>query len=212
MIFGCLRSVRVRPIAWLLLAGCLVGGPFAGCAQREKPTGDPFVSEVKPPRKPISLFGWLAPLGRIFPKKERPPAAVPPQWSGTVRMVNTAEKFVLVESNGTLPLLPGENYLSVADGRETATLLMTSLRNPPFQIADLVSGTPAAGEKIYLPRGSAPANPQPPPPEPSPTPPTTSPSPTPPPGPVVRVRSSIPPPDSSPAPKRRSAPPPQRQR
>lgn len=203
----------LRAAAGVSLAAVLVLGSLPGCAQRDKPAENPYVSQAEPAKKPFSLFGWLAPLGKIFPKKERPPAAIPPQWAGTIRMVNAAEKFVLVESTGAETLSPGENYLSVADGRETATLLMTGLRNPPFQIADIVSGTPAAGEKIYLPRSSAPANPQPPPPTPTPPqPPTAESTPPPPAGPTVRVRTSVSDPVPSPTPKKRSSAPPQRQR
>jgi len=87
---------------------------------------------------------------------------MPPQWTGVIRMVNSAENFVLVESGAISSAIPGETYLAVGKGVETATLRMTSLKNPPFLIADIVSGSPSPGDKIYLPKMSSPS--------PSPTP------------------------------------------
>ena len=77
---------------------------------------------------------------------------MPVDWAGTIRMVNTAENFVLIESESASPVIPGERYLSVQDGRETGTLLMTALKAHPFLIADIVSGQPSTGDKIYIPR------------------------------------------------------------
>jgi len=96
---------------------------------------------------------WLSGLGQFLPKKKpRPPAAAPVSWAGTIRMVNTAENFVLIESESATPVVPGEKYLSVQNGRESGTLLMTSLKAHPFLIADIVAGNPSTGDKIYIPR------------------------------------------------------------
>ena len=67
-------------------------------------------------------------------------------------MVNIAENFVLLESNSSVSAIPGEKYLSIRDSQETGAVRMTSLRNPPFLIADIVSGDPSPGDKIHLPR------------------------------------------------------------
>ena len=67
-------------------------------------------------------------------------------------MVNIAENFVLLESNSSVSAIPGEKYLTIRDSQETGTVRMTSLRNPPFLIADSVSGDPSPGDKIHLPR------------------------------------------------------------
>jgi len=107
-------------------------------------------SGKKPPSPGAS---WLGALGKILPpKKPKTPAAMPVDWAGTIRMVNTAENFVLVESESASPVIPGEKYLSVQDGRETGALLMTALKAHPFLIADIVSGQPSTGDKIYIPR------------------------------------------------------------
>ena len=104
----------------------------------------------KPLAPPTS---WLGGLGKFLPKKKpRPPAATPVNWAGTIQLVNTAENFVLIESESASPVIPGEKYLSVHNGRESGTLLMTSLKAHPFLIADIVSGNPSTGDKIYIPR------------------------------------------------------------
>jgi len=70
-------------------------------------------------------------------------------------MVNADEKFVLIESNTLSAIIPGETYTVIGGGAETASLRMTALRDPPFLIADIVSGSPSAGDKIYIPRVDA---------------------------------------------------------
>jgi hypothetical protein len=105
--------------------------------------------------KPNFLQAGIAKISGLFPKKQKPPAALAPQWTGVIRMVNAAEHFVLVEAASSAAAVPGETYLSVAGGAETSTLRMTSLKNPPFLIADIVSGTPSEGEKIYRPKPTA---------------------------------------------------------
>ena len=104
----------------------------------------------KPLAPPTS---WLGGLGKFLPKKKpRPPAATPVNWAGTIQLVNTAENFVLIESESATPVIPGEKYLSVQNGRESGTLRITSLKAHPFLIADIVSGNPSTGDKIYIPR------------------------------------------------------------
>ena len=108
------------------------------------------LSGNKPLAPPTS---WLGGLGKFLPKKKpRPPAATPVNWAGTIQLVNTAENFVLIESESATPVIPGEKYLSVQNGRESGTLRMTSLKAHPFLIADIVSGNPSTGDKIYIPR------------------------------------------------------------
>jgi hypothetical protein len=107
-------------------------------------------SGKKPPASPTS---WLGGFDKFLPKKKpSPPAATPVKWAGTIQLVNTAEKFVLIESESATPVIPGEKYLSVQNGRESGTLLMTSLKAHPFLIADILSGNPSTGDKIYIPR------------------------------------------------------------
>lgn len=133
-------------------------------------------------QKPFILFHWLGKLANIIPKKTGPPVAAPPAWAGSIRMVNAGEKFVLIESHTPSLVIPGETYLAISNGKETASLRMTPLKNSPFLIADILSGNPSPGEKIYRPVPSA--RPPAPPPAPQakkkPSPiPTTAPPPSP---------------------------------
>ncbi|MEI6072209.1 MAG: hypothetical protein WCS31_10485 [Verrucomicrobiae bacterium] len=139
----------------LILFALVILSALPACAgKKEKPSGPPAVP-TQLAQKPAAWQQWLAKIPRLFPQKQKPPAAVIPQWTGVIRMVNTAEHFVLIESGAISSAVPGETYLSVSKGLETATLRMTSLKNPPFLIADIVSGSPSTGEKIYRPKTSS---------------------------------------------------------
>ena len=169
----------------LLLFACSLALPSCAFKKKEAPQ-NPYTSPVVAQPKP-SIFQTI--LGKIpnpFHKKQRPPSALPPQWVGVIRMVNSAENFVLLESNAISSAIPGETYLAVGKGVETATLKMTSLKNPPFLIADIVSGSPSPGDKIYRPNAPtsspspAPTSKPKPTPQPTPTPkPTPAPKPSP---------------------------------
>ena len=132
----------------------LIAVALAGCVHSPKsappnPTNHYLAPAPKPPQ-PFFLFAWMNKLSKIIPQKNKPPAATTPQRAGTIRKVNTAEKFVLIESCATPSIVPGETYVAVGKATETASLRMTNLKNPPFLIADIVSGNPSPGEKIYL--------------------------------------------------------------
>lgn len=142
----------------------ILSAGFPSCASKKAPPPSPFSSSAAAPPKPSFLQTWMGKIPKLFPKKPKTPTATPPQWVGVIRMVNTEENFVLVESGTMTSAIPGETYLAVGKGAETASLRMTALKNPPFLIADILTGSPSAGEKIYLPKSSMP------PPVPSPTP------------------------------------------
>ena len=155
---------------FFLLAGTI---GLTSCASKKEASGNPYAPPAAAPPKPSPLQFCLEKISNLFPKKHTPPTATPPQWIGVIRMVNSAENFVLVESGAISSAIPGETYLAVGKGTETASLKMTSLKNPPFLIADILSGSPSPGDKIYLPKSAS----QPPAPKPTPKP-KPSPSPT----------------------------------
>ena len=152
---------------------------LTSCASKKEASRNPVPSPATAPLKPSLLQNCLGKISTLFPKKHSPPTATPPQWIGVIRMVNSAENFVLVESSAISLAIPGETYLAVGKGVETASLKMTSLKNPPFLIADILSGSPSTGNKIYLPKSSSqPQTPNPnttPSPKPKPSPPPTTP-------------------------------------
>ena len=132
------RKIRIVTVMTLLALSACTG-------QREK-------------RAPAPSVSWLGNLGKFLPKKKpTPPVATPVNWGGAIRMVNKNENFALVEAESATPCVVGEKYICVRNGRESGTLMITSLRAHPFIIADILGGDPCDGDKIYLPRPSPPA-------------------------------------------------------
>ncbi len=157
----------------LILAMLAVLTALPSCAGKKEKPASASPAPTQKASKPSILELGLTKITNLIPKRKKPPAALPPQWTGVIRMVNAGEHFVLIEANSSSAAVPGETYLSVAKGLETASLKMTSLKNPPFLIADIVSGTPSPGERIYRPKSPAVPSPSPKegPPKPEPAPP-----------------------------------------
>jgi len=147
----------LRKTATLLAVALLL----PACAtKKENPDPAPDLSATfvdGPAKKSSLLSGMGSFFSQLLPRKTPPPpAATPVQWAGEIRMVNIAENFVLIESLSAVAAIPGEKYLTIRDTQETGAVRMTSLRNPPFLIADIISGDPSPGDKIHLPRPTAP--------------------------------------------------------
>lgn len=88
----------------------------------------------------------------VFPKKEEPPAASMPQWIGTIKLVNERDGYALIDSQGYFAMAGGETLNSVGADTESGVLRVTADKNPPFFIADIVSGKPRAGDRVYSPK------------------------------------------------------------
>lgn len=145
----------------------LVALAFTGCKSRGEPRpespGTTATAQATPKPKPaekpaqnkpkVSLLAkvlyWANPLN-LLPKKAKPPAAQPARLLGVVKMVNLDDKYVLIDavSQNTAP---GDLLICIADQQETANLRMSSLKNPPFLIADIASGTPSVGDRVFQP-------------------------------------------------------------
>jgi len=139
----------------LILIALVLLPALPSCAGKKEMAAGASAAPVPQAPKPSFFQQCLAKIPNLFPKKQKPPAALLPQWTGVIRMVNSAEHFVLIEASAISTAVPGETYLSVAKGLETASLRMTALKNPPFLIADILSGSPSPGEKIYRPKPTA---------------------------------------------------------
>lgn len=87
----------------------------------------------------------------IFPPKKEVPKALPAHLVGTVKLVNKEEKFVLIDTLTAGNVAAGDHLLCIMNERQTASLKMTSLRNPPFLIADITDGAPEVGDRVYAP-------------------------------------------------------------
>jgi hypothetical protein len=89
---------------------------------------------------------------KIFPRKKEPPAASPPQWIGTIKLINERENYALIDSVSAMQMPAGETLNSVGETSESGTLRVTADRTPPFFIADIVTGKPRAGDRVYSPK------------------------------------------------------------
>ena len=122
---------------------------IVGCATPKK---DASADKPKPESTAKkTVTHWLSWLK--FPEKTPPPpSATPIDWAGVIRLVNEDERFVLIQTQGASGVIADEKYLCIRDTAETGVLRMTTLKNPPFLIADILSGDPRIGDKVYLPR------------------------------------------------------------
>lgn len=148
-----------------LPAGCSVFGKkepkpaeTAATAQtpsflRPAPIPTPTPTPPQKFKKPllVQVFSCFGLFDKLFPKKKGPPKAEPAQLIGTVKMVNLDDKFVLIDALVYTPGAPGDSLICISNQRETAGLHVSPLRKPPFLIADIVSGTPSVGDRVYKP-------------------------------------------------------------
>lgn len=87
----------------------------------------------------------------MIPHKKKTPTAQAPQLIGTIKMVNKEDKFVLIDGASFQGATAGDALLCITNQKETANLRMSTLKNPPFLIADITSGSPSVGDKVYKP-------------------------------------------------------------
>jgi len=156
----------------ILCSLLLAGGLLAGCATKPKPaegaapsptpsptpvataTAQPTPAGKKPdPNQPKRVwYSYLSPgylIGKIIPRKTPPPQAEAPRLIGTIKMVNKEDRFVLIDAISPGAAQPGDSLVCIVNQRESAYLRANALRNPPFLIADIASGTPSPGDKVY---------------------------------------------------------------
>ncbi len=145
----------------LLLAGCLtkkkepVASPPAPAAAPSIPAATPEATATPTPKPEHSPLSYLSPLNwpdMLFPKKKAgPPQAHPPQLVGVIKMVNIEDRFVLIDAVSSQGTEAGALLVCIMNQQETANLRMSSLKNPPFLIADIASGTPSPGDRVFKP-------------------------------------------------------------
>jgi hypothetical protein len=74
---------------------------------------------------------------------------------GTIKLVNPESGFALID-NGLLPTPPqGLALKSYTQQTESAELVSSDVRKRPFIIADIKSGTPLKGDKVFTARNVA---------------------------------------------------------
>jgi len=74
-----------------------------------------------------------------------------PAYIGDVAVINFSSKFVLIDTSSGISPAVRDMELTVRnlEGIETARLKVTPEGKRPFIAADIVSGTPSRGERVY---------------------------------------------------------------
>lgn len=103
-------------------------------------------------KEPAWWSKWWDTIWIFNKKKPEAPVASAPLWIGTIKVVNAAEQYVLIDSNLTVSIPPGEILNSVGNDFESGTVRTTADRMHPFFIADIASGNPAVGDRVYSPK------------------------------------------------------------
>ena len=122
-------------------------GSVTGPGANSAPTPAPIMIKLRP-QEGIMTRMWHM----VFPKKKEPPVAAPPQWIGTIKLVNERDGYALIDSQDYGALPTGETLNAIGNDSESGVLRVTTDRNPPFFIADIVSGKPRAGDRVYSPK------------------------------------------------------------
>ncbi len=134
----------------LLLAGCAAKTPKPSNSQAA--IAHPQASQPQPKRPFIaSVFSWFASIPSLLPRKAKPPPAQVPRLIGVVKTVNREDRFVLIDATTFQGAEAGDLLVCIRDQKETANLRMSTLKNPPFLIADIASGAPSPGDRVLKP-------------------------------------------------------------
>lgn len=125
-----------------LLFFCLLLG---ACADRENASRASAGTAGVSPARPAWRFWEFA-----FPARPLVRVASPLVEVGSIRLVNATEGFVLIDATRRSMLSPRTGLVVIEGGERVAVLKMTDLQAPPFVIADIVSGSPSAGQRVQL--------------------------------------------------------------
>lgn len=157
-----MRSLITAP-ALLCLGITLL---LSACANKDTPSEVPIgVTEESagPPVTPApepdndkpsgTIFTRAArSLGNLLPgRREKVPEALPARSIGSVKQVNTPNRFVLIDAPQSASLKPGAELITVREASRTATLRLTALRSSSFLIADITEGSPESGDRVFVP-------------------------------------------------------------
>ena len=98
-----------------------------------------------------SLFSGVAKIPSLLPRKAAPPQAQIPRLIGVIKTVRKEDRFVLIDATTFQAAETGDLLVCIRDQKETANLRMSTLKNPPFLIADIASGNPSPGDRVFKP-------------------------------------------------------------
>jgi len=150
----CFRTwVPVVLCGLILLAGC-AGREAATETEEALPEGPPEPTppvQIEPPKAPLLARIWDTLIFWDNDKRDQTPRASLPLWIGTVRLVNDRGGFVLIENTSAFSIPSGKKLTVVVPGREDAELEVSQDRQHPFFIADILTGAPRVGDRVYSP-------------------------------------------------------------
>jgi hypothetical protein len=135
----------------LALCGCATKSPKPPDSRQ---TGTTEAQPAQPkPKRPFlaTAFSWLESIPTFSPRKPKAPPAQVPRLIGVVKMVDRDDRFVLIDATTFQATAPGDLLICIRDQKETANLRMGNLKNPPFLIADIASGNPSPGDRVFKP-------------------------------------------------------------
>ncbi len=149
-----LKPLLVPLIASSLLISCQTVVE-SGSEEGPPPTAE-SVELAKPdpsardPAEPGNFLTRLWESG-FAAKEDAPPAATSPNWVGNVKAVSERHDYVLVDSQTYQSPAPGTILTSVGSVSESGSVRVSEDRDPPFFIADILSGRPEPGDRLYSP-------------------------------------------------------------
>ena len=143
------RNQAANFIACLILFALI----FVGCIAKSPQPANNQAAVSQQPKRPlmVSLFSGVAKIPSILPRKARPPQAQIPRLIGVVKTVRKEDRFVLIDATAFQAADAGDLLVCIRDQKETANLRMSTLKNPPFLIADIASGNPSPGDRVFKP-------------------------------------------------------------
>ena len=117
----------MRPVLCVVLSAGLCG--LSGCSWLPK-WGD----------------GWFG----LVKKKPEAPEATLPTWIGRVVMVDSENRFALVDTGAPVRLPAGRKLLAFREKLRTAVLETTDDIRPPFLAVQLVEGIPSVDDQVAV--------------------------------------------------------------
>jgi hypothetical protein len=143
-----MKMLHLFLMALVLTASACANKPGAAGESTPAAAAAPEASPDEKPKKPSppELLGCTK---NFLPKKQKPPAAVPPRLLGQIRQVNSESGFVLIDATVSSAVEPGDVLICIANQQEKAELKLTSLSSASFVIADITSGEPSVGDRVY---------------------------------------------------------------
>lgn len=108
------------------------------------------------PFRLILLFGVAALATNGCATRKPTATAQAPQTArvlfvGTIALVNSDSGFVLIDQGQQAAPTAGALLKTFSDSSESSVLVASDVRKRPFIIADIKSGTPQKGDRVFIP-------------------------------------------------------------